>query len=153
MITTVRAEGHASMSRCQLIYRQLIYRQLIYRYLIPSDDMSKPMREATLLTLADLADQDLHGYGIIGEVKQLSGGRVTLGPGTLYGTLDRPFEQGLIRPTGTEVVNGRLRRYYGITGSGLSAVRAEAVGLRAIEGSPWPHGRPAFRQLEGRHVS
>ena len=85
------------------------------------------MREATFLILAALADQDLHGYGIIGEVKKLSGGKTTLGPGTLYGTLDRLTEEGLIQPTGTEVVDGRLRRYYGITGTGLSAVRDEAA--------------------------
>jgi DNA-binding PadR family transcriptional regulator len=84
------------------------------------------MRDATFLILTAIADQELHGYGIIGEVKALSGGRLTLGPGTLYGTLDRLTEQNLIRPTTTEVVDGRLRRYYGITGSGLSAVRSEA---------------------------
>jgi len=84
------------------------------------------MREATFLTLAALADQDLHGYGIISEVKRLSGGRVTLGPGTLYGTLDRLSDQGLVQPSGTEVVDGRLRRYYRITEGGLSAVRSEA---------------------------
>ena len=85
------------------------------------------MREASFLILAALADQELHGYGIIGEVKKLSGGRLKLGPGTLYGTLDRLSEQGLIQPTRTEVVDGRLRRYYGITGTGLSAVRSEAA--------------------------
>jgi DNA-binding PadR family transcriptional regulator len=88
--------------------------------------MGKPMRDATFLILAVLADQDRHGYGIIGEVEKLSDGQVTLGPGTLYGTLDRLTEQGLIQPTGTEVVDGRLRRYYGLTGNGLSAVRDEA---------------------------
>ena len=85
------------------------------------------MRDATFLILAALADQELHGYGIIGEVKKLSGGKLTLGPGTLYGTLDRLTEQGLIQPTGTEVVDGRLRRYYGIKSTGLSAVRREAA--------------------------
>jgi DNA-binding PadR family transcriptional regulator len=85
------------------------------------------MREATFMILAALSDQELHGYGIISEVKKLSGGRLKLGPGTLYGTLDRLSDQGLIKPTGTEVVDGRLRRYYGITGTGLSAVRSEAA--------------------------
>jgi DNA-binding PadR family transcriptional regulator len=88
--------------------------------------MGQSMREASFLTLAALAGQDLHGYGIIGEVKKLSGGRLILGPGTLYGTLDRLSEQGLIEPKGTEVVDGRLRRYYGISGAGLEAVRSEA---------------------------
>ena|SRR5664280_590019 len=84
------------------------------------------MRDATFLILAALADQELHGYGIIGEVKALSSARLVLGPGTLYGTLDRLTDQGLIRPTRTEVVDGRLRRYYGITPEGISAVHSEA---------------------------
>ena len=88
------------------------------------------MPEASFLILVALSDQELHGYGIIGEVKQLSGGRLKLGPGTLYGTLDRLTDQGLIRRTGTKEVDGRLRHYYGVTGSGLDAVREEAA-LRA----------------------
>jgi DNA-binding PadR family transcriptional regulator len=103
----------------------------ICRNLIHTQGMSHhPMREATFLTLAALADQELHGYGIIGEVKRLSGGRLKLGPGTLYGTLDRLSEQRLIKPTKEEVVDGRLRRYYGITKSGLTAVRTEAAHRR-----------------------
>lgn len=88
--------------------------------------VGKPMQDATFLILTALADRELHGYGVITEVKALSSGRIALGPGTLYGALDRLTEQGLIRPTTTEVVDGRLRRYYGITGIGLSAVRKEA---------------------------
>lgn len=52
-------------------------------------------------------------------------GGLKLGPGTLYGALDRLSEDGLIEPTRTEVVNGRLRRYYAITPIGLAALRAE----------------------------
>ena len=103
------------------------------------------MREATFLILAALADQDLHGYGIIGEVKKLSGGKTTLGPGTLYGTLDRLTEEGLIQPTGTEVVDGRLRRYYGITGNGLSAVRSEAADRTATLQAASERLRPRIR--------
>lgn len=106
------------------------------------------MRDAPFLILAALAKQELHGYGIIGEVKTLSGGRLKLGPGSLYGTLDRLTEQGLIRPTTTEVVDGRLRRYYGITGSGLSAVRNEAkeraATLRAANARLGPKVRGAM---------
>jgi PadR family transcriptional regulator, regulatory protein PadR len=84
------------------------------------------MGEPSFLILVALSGHELHGYGIIGEVKQLSGGRVKLGSGTLYGTLDKLTEQGMINPTRTDVVDGRHRRYYGITGAGLSAVRSEA---------------------------
>lgn len=90
------------------------------------------MREASFLILAALADQELHGYAIIGEVKDLSGGRVKMGPGTLYGALDRLSEQGLIESTRTEAVDGRLRRYYAITGEGLEAVRNEAAARAAV---------------------
>jgi PadR family transcriptional regulator, regulatory protein PadR len=94
--------------------------------------MKSSMREATFLILAALADQELHGYAIIGEVKDLSGGRVKMGPGTLYGTLDRLSEQGLIESTRTEAVDGRLRRYYAITDNGLEAVRNEAAARAAV---------------------
>jgi PadR family transcriptional regulator len=87
--------------------------------------------------LAALADEPLHGYGIISEVKKMSGGRVKLGPGTLYGTLDRLRDEGLIEASGTEEVDGRFRRYYRITKDGLDAVRSEAADraatLRAAE--------------------
>ena len=85
------------------------------------------MREPTFLILVGLADAERHGYGIIREVEQLSGGRLRLGPGSLYGALDRLSEQGLIRTTRTEIVNGRLRRYYAISDAGLSAVREETA--------------------------
>ena len=52
--------------------------------------------------------------GIIREVEKLSEGRLKLGLGSLYGALDRLSEQNLIRTTRTEVVKGRLRRYYAI---------------------------------------
>ena len=98
----------------------------ICRHPIHTVYVGEPMRDAKFLILVALADQELHGYGIIGEVKKLSGGRLALGPGTLYGTLDRLTEQDLIRATRTEVVDGRLRRYYCITGSGRTAVQSEA---------------------------
>ena len=87
--------------------------------------MGGQLREPTFLILVALADEERHGYGIIREVEVLSGGRVKLGPGTLYGALDRLSEEGVIRPTRTEVVNSRLRRYYAITPSGLTVLRAE----------------------------
>ncbi|HEV2758624.1 MAG TPA: PadR family transcriptional regulator [Acidimicrobiales bacterium] len=85
------------------------------------------MREPTFLILVALADADRHGYGIIREVEELSSGRIRLGPGTLYGALDRLSDQGLVKTTRTEVLNGRLRRYYAISDAGLAAVREEAA--------------------------
>ena len=89
--------------------------------------VSQSLREPTFLILVALADEERHGYAIIKEVEKLSGGRLVLGPGTLYGALDRLTDQGLIEPTRKETVDGRIRRYYAITGNGLQTVRREAV--------------------------
>ncbi len=68
--------------------------------------MTDPLREPTFLILAALAPQPLHGYAIIGEVAELSGGRLSLRPGTLYGALDRLADEKLLEPDREEVVDG-----------------------------------------------
>jgi PadR family transcriptional regulator PadR len=93
------------------------------------DCVSQPLQEPTFLIIAALADQPMHGYGVIQEVIALSGGRVTLRPGTLYGALDRLVEQGLVAADREEVVDGRLRRYYRLTEDGAGLLEAEAQRL------------------------
>lgn len=88
-----------------------------------------PLQEPTFLILAALAAQPLHGYGVIQEVAELSGGRVTLRPGTLYGALDRLVDQGLVVADREEVVDGRLRRYYRLADEGAAVLEAEAARL------------------------
>jgi DNA-binding PadR family transcriptional regulator len=88
-----------------------------------------PLQEPTFLILAALAAAPLHGYGVIQEVAQLSGGRVTLRPGTLYGALDRLVEQGLVVADREEIVDGRLRRYYRLADEGAAVLEAEAARL------------------------
>lgn len=85
------------------------------------------MREATFLILASLASTERHGYGIIKEVEEISEGETKLSPGTLYGALDRLSELRLVRPTRSEVVDGRGRRYYALTDEDLAAVREEVA--------------------------
>ena len=92
--------------------------------------MRDPLREPTFLILAALAPQPLHGYAIIGEVAELSGGRLALRPGTLYGALDRLAEEGLLEPDREEVVEGRLRRYYRLTDGGAAVLEQEAARLQ-----------------------
>jgi PadR family transcriptional regulator len=89
------------------------------------------MQEPTFLILTALVNAPMHGYGIIQEVAALSGDRVTLRPGTLYGALDRLVEQGLVAVDGEEVVDGRLRRYYRLTDEGVTALDAEVARLSA----------------------
>jgi DNA-binding PadR family transcriptional regulator len=88
------------------------------------------MREPTFLILTALAAQARHGYGIISDVTELSGGRVKLAPGTLYAALDRLADEGLVEVDREELVSGRMRRYYRLSAGGASALDAEVEQLR-----------------------
>jgi len=89
------------------------------------------MREPTFYVLAALLDGPLHGYGIIKRADELSAGRVRLAAGTLYVALDRLRDAGLAGVDREVVVDGRLRRYYRLTGTGREALRAEALRMAA----------------------
>jgi len=91
----------------------------------------RPMQEATFMILTALADGSQHGYGIIGEVAEISGGRVQLRAGTLYTALDRLRAEGLIDVDREEIVDNRLRRYYRLTPEGGRRLAAEAARLQA----------------------
>ena len=89
------------------------------------------MQEATFMILTALADGSQHGYGIIADVRQISGGRVKLRAGTLYTALDRLRTDGLVEVDREEIVEGRLRRYYRLTPTGTTVLAEEAERLRA----------------------
>lgn len=82
--------------------------------------------EPMFLALTALVDEPRHGYGIVQEVERLSGGRVQLKIGTLYGVLDRLAAEGLVELDREEVQQGRLRRYYRLTDDGAAALLQEA---------------------------
>ncbi|HEY7260810.1 MAG TPA: helix-turn-helix transcriptional regulator [Trebonia sp.] len=90
----------------------------------------KPMTGQAFFVLTALADGPRHGYGIVGEVAELSQGRVRLKIGGLYGVLDRLTAERLIEPDREEAHDGRLRRYYRLTSGGRHALAEEAE-LRA----------------------
>jgi DNA-binding PadR family transcriptional regulator len=92
----------------------------------------RSMQEPTLLLLTALADAPRHGYALIQEIAAISGGRVRMRTGTLYGALDRLLQQGLIRVESEEVVDGRARRTYALAEAGRTALAAEADRLRAV---------------------
>ena len=90
------------------------------------------VQQPTFLVLTALSAGPLHGYAIIAEVTELSGGRATMRVGTLYAALDRLAREGMVAVDGEEVVNGRLRRRYRITGEGERALSTEATTLAAL---------------------
>ena len=86
-----------------------------------------PMTEAMYYILLALLKPG-HGYGMMQRIKELSGGRLVMGPGTLYGVLSRMSREGLIVLTGEE---GR-RKTYAITDAGKSALLLEDSRLKRL---------------------
>ena len=102
---------------------------------------TRAMQEATFMILTALANGAQHGYGIITDVRDISGGQVQLHAGTLYMALDRLRTDELIAVDREEVVDGRLRRYYRLTPAGTKQLAAEAARLQA-------HAAVALRRLD-----
>ena len=92
---------------------------------------AKPMTGQSFFVLTALADGPRHGYGIVGEVAELSQSKVQLKIGSLYGVLERLTGEGLIEPDHEEEHDGRLRRYYRLTNDGRRALADEAESGRS----------------------
>jgi DNA-binding PadR family transcriptional regulator len=99
--------------------------------------MSQPQKAlpaASLHIVLALLDGELHGYALMRRVADLSDGAVRMGPGTLYGTLNRLVDQGLIEETTDRVArtDGERRRYYELTPTGRSVAVAEVDRLQTL---------------------
>jgi DNA-binding PadR family transcriptional regulator len=88
------------------------------------------MREPTFLILTALAAGPQHGYGIMSDVAQISGGRVRLRAGTLYAALNRLVVENLVEVDREQIVDTRLRRYYRLTPHGTQRLAAEVDRMR-----------------------
>lgn len=93
-----------------------------------------PLPPATFHILLALAAGDRHGYGIIQDVEARTGGALRLSPGTLYQTIQRLLEQGLIvePKRRADSPDGPPRRYYRITPFGTRVARAETRRLTQL---------------------
>jgi DNA-binding PadR family transcriptional regulator len=94
-----------------------------------------PLTPAVLHILLALSARERHGYGIMKEVESDSQGKVKMGPGTLYGSLGRMMEAGLIRESDKKVdpeLNDERRVYYQITGLGQATLAAELERYREV---------------------
>jgi DNA-binding PadR family transcriptional regulator len=99
-----------------------------------TSDISGLSRSAFLLLLA-LHDGPGHGLGLVGRVEAATEGRVKLGPGTLYGTLQTLATDQLIRESAAPeaaIDADPRRRYYRITPRGERALRTEAERMRVL---------------------
>ena len=87
-----------------------------------------PLTPAVFHILLALSSGERHGYGIMKQVEADSQGKVTMGPGTLYGSLKRMLDSGLVRESDKRVdpeMDDQRRIYYQITGMGAEALAAE----------------------------
>ena len=89
-------------------------------------DVLRRAGEASVLVLVSLADGPKHGYALIQDVRQFAG--VELGPGTLYGALDRLERLGLIESLPAD----ERRHPYRITATGAAALRAHLDSLERV---------------------
>ena len=90
----------------------------------------QPLTEALFYILLAVR-KPVHGYGIIQEVEEMTGGRVSLGPGTLYGAIDTLLERGWIVLYSAEL-GSRKKKEYVITPAGQEAFAAEMARLREL---------------------
>lgn len=96
------------------------------------DIMSQlPLTEPVFLVLLSLAEQPRHGYSILKDVEQMSGGRVQLSTGTLYGALQRLLRQGWIERF-QEEESSRDRRAYRLTSRGRKNLQLEIDRVRQL---------------------
>jgi DNA-binding PadR family transcriptional regulator len=100
-----------------------------------SIDALLPLPTAAFHILLALADGDRHGYAIIQEVEARTGGALRLSAGTLYRSIQRMLEQGLLaeaRERPAPELDDERRRYYRITPFGAAVARAEAQRLAKL---------------------
>jgi DNA-binding PadR family transcriptional regulator len=88
-----------------------------------------PLTPAVFHILLALFGQERHGYDIMQQVKSDSEGTVKMGPGTLYGSLDRMIEAGLVKKGNTR---DPRRIYYRLTTVGQATLRAETERLSRL---------------------
>lgn len=94
---------------------------------------SLPLAPASFHILLALSGPPLHGYAIMSTVEELSDGAVTMGPGTLYGTIKRLLDDGMIEETEDRPPeDDQRRRYYRLTGLGEQVLDGEVARLRRM---------------------
>jgi DNA-binding PadR family transcriptional regulator len=104
-------------------------------------DSFLPLPTATFHILIALAEEDRHGYAIIQDVAARTGGELKLSAGTLYRSIQRMLEQGLLLETRERPVpalDDERRRYYRITALGAAVAKAEA--MRMMKLLKWARG-------------
>jgi DNA-binding PadR family transcriptional regulator len=105
-----------------------------------------PLSPAVLHILLALSTSQRHGYGIMKQVEADSQSKVKMGPGTLYGSIARMTDAGLVRECDKRVdpeMDDERRIYYELTDAGRAALEDELGryrGVVAVAEGRWAHG-------------
>jgi len=113
----------------------------------PAPESFLPLKPHWFHVLLSLADQEQHGYGIMQEVLERTGGKVRLWPATLYGALKRLIDQDLIEESPVRPEPERddaRRRYYRLTDLGRRVLAAESERLEDLVRIV--HGKRSLRE-------
>ena len=101
----------------------------------PNPEDLLPLPAALFQILVALADRERHGYGIMQDIAARTDGKMRLSPGTLYGSIKRMLEQGLIQESDERPdpeLDDERRRYYRITAFGRRVAGAETERLSRL---------------------
>ncbi len=131
----------SSQRHCVILFRFRVFKSLTYIrngynvQTVTSNSSNAPLTPAVLHILLALSIEERHGYGIMKQVESDSQGKVKMGPGTLYGSLGRMTEAGLIRESDKKVdpeLDDERRVYYRIAALGQAALAAELERYREV---------------------
>jgi DNA-binding PadR family transcriptional regulator len=103
------------------------------RHIVTKDNSPdvKPLSEPVLLILTSLADQPRHGYALIQDIESLSGGRVRMSTGTLFGALRRLLEGGWIQRF-EQADTSRQKQAYRLTAAGRKQLQLELDRMKQL---------------------
>jgi DNA-binding PadR family transcriptional regulator len=115
-----------------------MHRYLEYYILICTSMTNKdyvPLSPAVFHILLSLAEGERHGYALKREIALRTGGKLKLGPGVLYGSINKMLEQGLIEESDDRPdahLDDERRRYYRITSHGRKVAQADAARMNEL---------------------
>lgn len=110
------------------MYSLTIYLLRIYNINMTGKGTVESLTPAVFYILLALSIKERHGYNIMKQVSYDSGGKVSMGPGTLYGSIKRMIEDGLVKETDERPdpeLDDERRRYYKLTEKGEKYLSSE----------------------------
>src|SRR6202041_1001538 len=101
----------------------------------PTPNDPTPLSHAVFHILLSLGEGERHGYALKREISLRTRGKLKLGPGVLYGSINKMLDLGLIEESETRPdphLDDERRRYYRITAYGRKVAQAEAARMREL---------------------